>query len=65
MIYCLEDAVKLVEKNPKMVERLKLKYSLDEAELDNIPTKINSMIEAKLQKKLPPSKHVGLPTMLK
>ncbi|XP_030749286.1 protein Jumonji-like [Sitophilus oryzae] len=64
LIYCLEDAVNLVAKNTKMVEKLKLKYTLDENELGQIPGKITALIETKLQKKVP-SKYAGMPTMLK
>lgn len=43
---------------------MKLKYLLDEKELESIPEKIASLIESKLQKKVP-SKYAGMPTMLK
>ncbi|ERL91711.1 uncharacterized protein LOC109543282 [Dendroctonus ponderosae] len=52
LIYCLEDAIKLVEHNSEMGKRLKLRYCMDESELTNISVKIHSVIEGKLQKKL-------------
>ncbi|XP_050300951.1 uncharacterized protein LOC126739349 [Anthonomus grandis grandis] len=64
LIYCLEDALKLIESNTKTVKNFKLKYSLNEEELHDIPKKINYMIDAKIQKKVP-GKFIGLPTLLK
>ncbi|KAF7271791.1 hypothetical protein GWI33_015375 [Rhynchophorus ferrugineus] len=64
LIYCLSDAVIVVTENSKKIEKMKLKYLLDEKELEGIPAKIAALIETKLQKKVP-SKYAGMPTMLK
>lgn len=64
LIYCLDDGIKLLEKD-EAKDRFKLRYNLTMEELTSFPSKVTSLIESKLQKKPPPGKFAGLPTLLK
>ncbi|KAL1517357.1 hypothetical protein ABEB36_001128 [Hypothenemus hampei] len=64
LVYCLEHAIALVEKEGKILDRLNLRYNLDETELENIPQKIQDLLDGKVQQNQP-GKYAGLPTMLK
>ncbi|XP_066155050.1 uncharacterized protein Jarid2 isoform X1 [Euwallacea fornicatus] len=65
LIYCLEHALQLPESDLKAAERFKLRYHLVDSELEGIPQRIKAAIEGKVQKKPPPGKYAGLPTLLK
>nr|CAH7740543.1 unnamed protein product [Callosobruchus chinensis] len=63
VIYCLDHAIEMLEKEKSKVLNYKFMFTYDDGEIQALPEKIKSIIETKGQKKIP-NKFAGMPTLL-